>query len=301
MSVKLSRKSLGKVNLVLNVLGRREDGFHELETLMVPVGVADELSIELGGAGIELSCSRSELPTDRGNLVYRAAEVFCHRAGLTEGVRIHLEKRMPLEAGMGGGSSNAATTLLLMNQLFGGALGTEVLRELAEGLGSDVPFFLGSGPGVARGRGERVEEVDSFGCLEGVGVFLVHPGFGVSTPWAYKQLVHFPQLLNGRSGRVDEMVEAMRSGGMRRVGELLYNALEEPVLNKYPLLMLFQEFLRGRDSLGVLMSGSGSTTFSLWGSIDEAREAEAAFRAEFGEGNGAGVGELGREAQSGKR
>ncbi|MFM1945231.1 MAG: 4-diphosphocytidyl-2C-methyl-D-erythritol 2-phosphate synthase [Verrucomicrobiota bacterium] len=301
MSGKLSRSSLGKVNLLLNVLGRREDGFHELETLMVPVGIADELTLERGGGGIDLTCSRSDLPTDGGNLVYRAAEAFCGRAGVREGVRIHLEKRMPLEAGMGGGSSNAATTLLLMNEAFGGVLGAGDLQELAGGLGSDVPFFLGSGPGVARGRGERVEPVGSFGCLEGVGVFLVHPGFGVSTPWAYKQLAHFPELLNGRVGRVDEMVEVLRSGDARVVGELLYNALEEPVLNKYPLLMLFQEFLKGRDSLGVLMSGSGSTTFSLWGSVGEAREVEAAFRAEFGEGNWTWVGELGGGAHSGKR
>jgi 4-diphosphocytidyl-2-C-methyl-D-erythritol kinase len=283
MSQTLTRTSPGKINLLLNVLGRRDDGFHELETLLLPIAVRDELSVSRQGQGVRLTCSYSELPTDSRNLVHRAATVFLDRAGVSEGVSIHLEKRIPLESGLGGGSSNAATTLLLLNEIFGGVLDDATLTEMATGLGSDVPFFLQSGPALATGRGERIRVVEPFECLGGTFLFLVHPGFGVSTPWAYKQLAAFPDALNGKPGRAEQLAATLRAGGLDQAGARLYNALEGPVHTKYPLLLLFREFLLQFDPLGVLMSGSGSTTFSLWSTEAAAREAEGSFRQEFGD------------------
>ena len=279
----LARSSFAKVNLLLNVLGRRPDGFHELETVLLPVAVADELSAERGGTGIALTCNQAGLPTDSGNLVHRAAQAFLSRTGIREGLRIHLEKRLPLEAGMGGGSSNAAVTLLLLNDLFGAALAPAEVTALAAGLGSDVPFFLESGPALATGRGERIERLEPFAALRGAWLCLVHPGFGVSTPWAYRELGGFPDALGGRPGRARGLIELLQTADARRAGAAFYNALEAPVFSKYPILKLLQEHLRQMDPWGVLMSGSGSTTFSIWRDEGLARSAEAAVRQRFGQ------------------
>src|SRR5512143_4155879 len=152
--MRLEKKSPCKVNLLLNILGRRADGFHELETVFYPVRVFDRISLTRSGRGIDLSCSAPGLPTDARNLVYRAAALFLVAAGIKDGVRLELEKHIPLAAGLGGGSGNAATTLLGLNELFGGPLVPEQLQRLAATLGSDVAFFLQSKPALATGRGE---------------------------------------------------------------------------------------------------------------------------------------------------
>src|SRR5262245_16473821 len=134
----LEKLSPCKVNLLLNILGRRADGFHELETIIHPVKVYDRISFTRQGHGIQLTCSQPLLPTDSRNLVYRAAAILLERAGIKDGVEIHLEKHIPLAAGLGGGSGNAATTLLGLNELFGGPLAPDKLQEMASSLGSDV-------------------------------------------------------------------------------------------------------------------------------------------------------------------
>src|SRR5438128_1885718 len=137
----LQKQSPCKVNLLLNILGKRADGFHELETVMYPIKVFDELSFARRGKGVQLTCSEPSLPTDSRNLVYRAAARFLEKTNIMEGVRLHLEKKIPLAAGLGGGSANAAVTLLGLNELFGAPLTPEQLEPLAASLGSDVPFF----------------------------------------------------------------------------------------------------------------------------------------------------------------
>src|SRR5438105_1630674 len=153
----LEKQSPCKVNLLLNILGKRPDGFHELETVMHPVDVFDRLTFARGSQGVQLTCSEPSLPTDSRNLVHRAATSFLQAAKINDGVRLHLEKRIPLAAGLGGGSGNAATTLLGLNELFGGPLGPEQLQILAASLGSDIPFFLQGKPALATGRGENIQ------------------------------------------------------------------------------------------------------------------------------------------------
>ncbi len=145
----LEKNSPCKVNLLLNILGRRPDGFHELETVMHPVNVCDRLTFERHGRGVKLTCDDASLHVDSRNLVHRAATAFLEAAQIPGGISIRLEKRIPLAAGLGGGSSNAAATLLALNELFGGPLPPEQLRKLAAALGSDVPFFLQNGPALA--------------------------------------------------------------------------------------------------------------------------------------------------------
>lgn len=265
------------------MLGRRADGFHEIETVLHPVPVYDELEFSRAQNGLQLTCSEPRLPVDEQNLVYRAAAAFVAESGIEEGIRIHLEKRIPMEAGLGGGSGNAATTLVGLNELFDHPIGPGQLRKLAASLGSDVVFFLENRPALARGRGEDVEWFDGFGVLRGCGLLLVHPGFGVSTPWAYRSLARFPKALEGEPGRGLRLIESLRTYDLPAAAAGFYNSLEAPVLEKYPLLRLFQEFLREEGAVVALMSGSGSSTFALSTGLGEAEQLRERLLARFGD------------------
>ena len=282
MAAPLTKLSPCKVNLVLNILGKRPDGFHELETVMQPVRLCDELEFERAGEGVALTCNDPELPTDSRNLVHRAATGFLAAAGLKAGVRIHLEKRIPQAAGLGGGSGNAATTLLALNELFDQPLQPAQLHPIAATLGSDIPFFLQDKPALATGRGEQVVSLEPFPALRGTSILLIHPGFGIATAWAYKELGRFPAAFQGRRGRAQELVGLLQDGSLSRAGAALYNSLEAPALEKYPLLALYQEFLRGQGALATLMSGSGSTTFAIARDEADGRRMETLVREKFG-------------------
>jgi 4-diphosphocytidyl-2-C-methyl-D-erythritol kinase len=288
----VEKKSPCKVNLLLNILGKRADGFHELETLLLPVPVWDELSFDRYPNGIQFSCSDPTLPGDSRNLVVRAAEKFLAAAGVSEGVKIHLEKKIPLAAGLGGGSSNAATTLRALNELFGHPLPFEKLRELAAALGSDVPFFLQNQPALATGRGEQIQPLEPFPALRGRAMLLVHPGFGISTPWAYRNLARFPAALNGRKSRAQKLILLLRTGDLKAAAAEFYNALEAPAFEKFPILKLYQEFFLSHGALAALMSGSGSTTFAICQNAPAAETLLEAFRGQFGRNGWATVVEI---------
>jgi 4-diphosphocytidyl-2-C-methyl-D-erythritol kinase len=281
--MRLEKKSPCKVNLLLNILGKRADGFHELETVMQPVFFCDELVFERGGNEIQLSCSDKRLPVNSKNLVYRAAENFLSAAKIRDGVKIHLEKKIPLAAGLGGGSGNAATTLLALNELFGQPLVAEKLYEIAAALGSDIPFFLQNKPALAVGRGEKIQPLEYFSALRGKAFLLIHPGFGISTPWAYQNLARFPKALNGENGRAQKLISSLQTADLKTAAAEFYNSLEAPALEKFPILELFQEFLRANGALAALMSGSGSTTFAICGSVVSAESVSEKFKTKFGE------------------
>ena len=281
--MRLRRSSPCKVNFLLNILGKRADGFHELETLFFPVPLHDEIVAEAAPEGISLTCSNPTLPCDGTHLVHRAAAKFLEAAGTASGVRLHLEKRLPLAAGLGAGSANAAITLLVLNDLFGQPLPFARLDAIAATLGSDVNFFLQPNPALAWGRGEQITPLEPFTLLNGCAIFLFHPGFGVATPWAFRELARFPEALNGRPGRAQEVAEVFRRGDITAAGQALYNSLEAPVLEKYPILRLYQDFLRDRGAFGTLMSGSGSTTFALFADVATAEAAVQPFREKFGD------------------
>jgi 4-diphosphocytidyl-2-C-methyl-D-erythritol kinase len=280
--MRLEKKSPCKVNLLLNILGKRPDGFHELETVMQPVNLFDEIRFERGGHGIQLTCNEPTLPVDAKNLVYRAAEAFLKLHNLHAGIRIHLEKKIPLAAGLGGGSGNAATTLLGLNEIFGSPLPHPALLPLAAALGSDVPFFLQTQPALATGRGEKIQPLGNFPALQGKAFLLIHPGFGISTPWAYQNLARFPEALNGRPDRAQKLVTKLQAGDLRAASAEFYNSLEAPALEKYPVLALYQEFLRANGALAALMSGSGSTTFAIVENVNAGEALVEKFKSKFG-------------------
>lgn len=249
---------------------------------MQPVNLCDDLTFERTGTGIALSCSDKSLPVDAGNLVFRAAEKFFSIAEISgSGVKIHLEKKIPLAAGLGGGSGNAATTLLALNELFGKPLAPEKLSEIAAGLGSDIPFFLQHRPALAVGRGEKVHPLENFPALANRAILLIHPGFGISTPWAYKNLARFPDALNGQKGRAQNLISLLQTRNLKAAAAGFYNSLEAPAFEKFPILMLYKEFLAANGAVA-LMSGSGSTTFAICEDTLAAESIAEKFKSKFG-------------------
>ena len=307
--MRLEKKSPCKVNLILNILGKRADGFHELETVMQPVNLCDAMTFERAGTALLLTCSHPELPCDSKNLVHRAATAFLSAVKISDGVKIHLQKNLPLAGGIGGGSANAAVTFTALNELFGSPLPLEKLHELAATLGSDVPFFLYDQPALATGRGEKVRTLENFPALKGKAFFLVHPGFGISTPWSYQNLARFPKDQNGTPGRAEKLIAALQSNhSLARPSDTLsttggegrgegatpgnqckmwsddfYNSLEAPAFDKFPVLRLYQEFLRENGALVALMSGSGSTTFAIAENLPAADQLAEKFKSQFGD------------------
>jgi len=239
-----------KINLSLKILGRRPDGFHNLSSLMIPVSVFDTLEIALKDAGdIEFGCAAPGIPLDDGNLVVRAARLFCSTFGFSPGLRIVLGKEIPHGAGLGGGSSDAATTLIALNALFQTHVARQTLVDLAAELGSDVPFFLVQSAAWISGRGEHVSPVDG---LASVPLLLVKPPFGVPTPWAY---THW---------KGSEEIPGVPYGEQSTGAGILCNDLERPVFQKYILLAELKRWLLLQPEVeGALMSGSGSTLFAV--------------------------------------
>jgi 4-diphosphocytidyl-2-C-methyl-D-erythritol kinase len=279
----LQKKSPCKVNLLLNILGKRADGFHELETVMQPVNICDEMIFERAGVSLQLTCSNPNLPADSKNLVHRAATTFLAAAKISDGVKIHLQKNLPLAGGIGGGSANAAVTFTALNELFSTPLPLEKLHELAAALGSDIPFFLYNRPALATGRGEKVGLLENFPALRGKAFFLAHPGFGIATPWAYQNLARFPKALNGEKGRAEKLISLLRTDDLQTAAAEFYNSLEAPAFDKFPLLSLYKEFLREDGAFVSLMSGSGSMTFAITQNLAAAENLSEKFKSKFGD------------------
>ncbi|GEP42456.1 4-(cytidine 5'-diphospho)-2-C-methyl-D-erythritol kinase [Brevifollis gellanilyticus] len=248
----LDLPSYAKINLWLRVLGKREDGFHEVETRLVKIDVADTVSLTLTGGkpGISLTCNVPGIPTDDSNLAIKALRAFEARAGISQGWSIHLEKRIPHGAGLGGGSGNAATILKAANQLLSNPLPLEALIEIAAGIGSDVPCFLLDAPAAdGSGRGERVVPAEFPWQLPMV---LIKPNFPIPTPWAYK---------NWATSK--ELPGVLYAPQLCPWGAMV-NDLERPVFEKHRLLPALKTWLLDRGGVrAALMSGSGSTMFAI--------------------------------------
>lgn len=273
-----------KLNLFLAITGRRADGFHDLVSVAAPVEFGDTLHVEASGEGrgageFELTCDDPAVPVDESNLVLKAARAFVAATGWTGGAKFFLEKRVPMGAGLGGGSSDAVAALRGLNEISGGRLGAERMAEVAAGLGSDCPLFLRGGPVVMRGRGERVEAlaVGAGARLRGRRVLIFKPGFGISTPWAYGRMVAAAKMAgvnpapqgNGRAGHYlpVEEAEARLGAWVERADasaeELLFNNMERVAFAKFLALPTLLERLRERFGLAARMSGSGSACFAL--------------------------------------
>jgi 4-diphosphocytidyl-2-C-methyl-D-erythritol kinase len=248
-----------KLNLFLDVLRRRPDGYHDLDTVMQAVDLSDDLEISpRPDSALSLECSDPRLPCDERNLVLRAALALREQTGVRAGAHFRLTKRIPAEAGLGGGSSDAAGALVGLNAAWGLGLSTEALRQVAAAVGSDVAFFLYGGTARCTGRGEAVEPLPVAAEFHYV---VVVPRVSVSTAEAYRRL-HFPLTPAGASASM--FLHSLLAGDVAGMGESLYNRLEAPAFSIHPVLSdVKAELAATRLFAGVAMTGSGSALFGL--------------------------------------
>jgi len=263
-----------KINLYLDVIRRREDGYHDIETLYQPVSLYDELLCEAVPSGIELSGDDPSIPWTEDNLCHQAARLVLETTGRTEGVRIRVKKGIPPGAGLGGGSSDAAATLLAVDRLYACGLSRARLLELAGRLGSDVPFFILGSPAIGRGRGEILEEAEG---LPGGSVLIVKPDITVSTKWAYE---HASLVLTRESstGTLITLLSGLQ--GFPKIRVETYNAFEAGVCERFPSIAGILSRLRNARPVLCSLSGSGSACFAVFATEREAREVGTGFDSE---------------------
>jgi 4-diphosphocytidyl-2-C-methyl-D-erythritol kinase len=267
MMRRASVRAYAKINLLLTVVGRRGDGYHELRTVYQTVSLADRLTFEWPVKTLSLVCDAREVPAGEENLVLRAARAYGRAAGRTPRVRIRLEKRIPSRAGLGGGSSDAAVTLLALNALGGKRLPDASLVDLAAGLGSDVPFFLVGGTALGLGRGEIVRPLAD---LEPSSVLLAVPPFGISTREAFSRVAAglTPRARQTSIYRFSrQWVTASRGFGPAR------NDLEQASAGLAPALAGLIQTMRAAGATDVAMTGSGSAVYGMFAGRDRARAA----------------------------
>lgn len=292
MTATLDLRAPAKVNLSLEVLARLPNGYHQLDTWMHKVSLFDHLSLRLTrNVGLRLSCADMDVPADESNLVHRAARVFYAEIGREPQVAITLKKKIPVAAGLGGGSSDCAATLQGLNHLYGKPLNRQRLMALGAGLGADVPFFLFPFPSArARGIGEQLMALPP---LRDSLLVLVNPGIAVSTKWVFANL---PQEFSGRSqleswrNSPKTANYALTTAGktyilgralQRCLDFKLINDLEQVTIAKYPEILTIKEALLAQKSCGALMSGSGSTVFGLFRDKDDACSCAERLKVEY--------------------
>lgn len=242
-----------KINLTLDVLKVRPDRYHEIKSIMQSVDLKDTIYLERGGRDIELFCSYFGVPEDPKNFAFIAAQKFREKAGIREGLVIKIDKKIPVAAGLGGGSADAAAVLVGLNNIFRKVFSPKELLALAAEVGSDVPFFLAGGAALVTGRGEKIKSLPSLPkCV----ILIIKPQLEISTAWAYE---HY-DLDKFSSGRyTDKCLKALASKSLKKIGKLLGNDLEQPVFKKHGQLKQLRELLMSqKEILGVVMSGSGS-------------------------------------------
>jgi 4-diphosphocytidyl-2-C-methyl-D-erythritol kinase len=259
----LTFQSPAKINLLLAITGRRTDGFHDLISVVAPLAWGDTLIVE-PATEFSLSCADPAVPTDSSNLVLKAADAFRRATGLPLRARFLLEKRIPIGAGLGGGSSNAAVALQALNQLSGSVLGMDRLTAIAAEVGSDCALFLHNRPVIMRGRGELIEPLVERGAnrIKGRRVLVFKPSFGISTPWAYGQLAERAPSSYLSAADVERGLSDWVASD-RPIEDLLMNNMEGPAFRKFPALPVLLDRLSKEFGLASRMSGSGSACFAF--------------------------------------
>jgi 4-diphosphocytidyl-2-C-methyl-D-erythritol kinase len=263
-SIELS--SHAKINLRLDVLRKRADGYHDISTVLQKISLRDELRIAISKRDIKVICDNHQVPINEGNLAYTAAKAILNRYEIKGGVSISIKKNIPVAAGLGGGSSNAASTLAGINQLFGLGISKQELMKTGRDIGADVPFFIFGETALATGIGNRLEKIE---MIPKLWLLLITPDIQVSTAWAYESL---------RMGLTSKPININIPNYINDLNEIitiLSNDLEKVVIPRYPIIQRIKEELINKGAKGSLMSGSGSTVYGIFSSKDEAKEAYA--------------------------
>ena len=270
MKDRIQLKALAKINLGLDVLRRREDGYHEVKMIMQTISLHDDLEIRrIKTPEIQVKTNLYYLPTNENNLVYKAAKLLMDEFDIKEGVSIQLKKRIPVAAGMAGGSTDGAAVLWGMNQMYGLGLSRQELMERGVKLGADVPYCVQRGTALAEGIGERLSVLPS---MPKCTILIAKPGISVSTKFVYENL-HANDLKPEQHPDVDSMIEAMKEKNLDLLCERMGNVLETVTIPAYPVIQEIKEHMMACGAEGAMMSGSGPTVFGIFHSPVQAKAA----------------------------
>lgn len=273
-SGRITRKAYGKINLALDITGKREDGYHLVKMILQTVDLYDQITVERLEEGIVLTCDDPRVPTDEKNLAYKAARLMIQTFDLSAGVKIHIEKKIPMQGGMGGGSTDAAAVILAVNELFDLHADLDLLDKLAVTLGADVPFCLRKGTYLAEGIGEKLTALPN--APHGYLVLIV-PSFGISTAWAYARADEMVDLIHPD---VSGMVKAIEKQDLAEMASGMGNILEQVAILEHPEIQAVKDQLLQHGALGAMMTGSGSVIFGIF---DDQKKADLCFEAIKGE------------------
>ncbi|OOM12024.1 4-(cytidine 5'-diphospho)-2-C-methyl-D-erythritol kinase [Clostridium saccharobutylicum] len=251
-------KAYAKINIALDVVGKRDDGYHLLKMIMQTIDLYDIIDIEKIQSGIEMKCNKHYVPTDERNLAYKAAKLFKDTYSIQDGVYINLIKNIPVSAGLAGGSTDAAAVLKIMNKMFNVKASDNELKALGLKLGADVPYCINGGTALCEGIGEKITQLKPF---KDKIVVLIKPSFGVSTKEVYKsfdlsKVVFHP--------RIEELMENMANDNLCFVANNMKNLLENVTLKKHKIIANIKDEVKSKDCIGTMMSGSGPTVFAFF-------------------------------------
>ena len=257
-----------KINLYLDVLGRRADGYHEIESIMQTVSLCDVIDVTLADSGITLTASEDTVPLDEKNLAHKAARLFYSHTGIDGGAKIHIEKRIPVSSGLAGGSTDAGATLKALNELYGFPVSNDELLALGAKLGADVPFCMEGGCVLCRGIGEKMQKIEPMTPFT---VVIARGGEGVSTPAAYRMLdERFGEFLARPFSDVQRTISAVEMDDLNALSLSVFNVFESVVLQNHKEASLYKGVLQDNGALVSMMSGSGPAVFGIFDDTEKA-------------------------------
>ena len=273
----MKEKAYAKINIALDVVGKRDDGYHLLEMIMQNIDIYDEIEIEKSGEGITIKCNKPFVPTDERNLAYKAAKLFIDTYNIKSGVSIDIKKNIPVSAGLAGGSTDCAAVLKLMNKLFDVNASDKELMELGVKLGADVPYCIKGGTALCEGIGEKLTELKPF---KNHILVLVKPPFGVSTKEVYKAFDLSKVRIHPNTS---ELIDRMSEDDLTYVANNMKNLLENVTLRKHKLISSIKEDMIKYGSIGSMMSGSGPTVFGFFDDMLKAQRCYEEMKSKFDE------------------
>lgn len=254
--LKTEISAYGKVNLALDVLYKREDGYHEIKTIMQQIDLSDKLMISERRGGVSISCDNRLVPLDRTNLAYRAWEEISKLTGTKTGLEIRIEKRIPVAAGLAGGSTNGAALIKALNEMWDLGLTVQEMMDIGLKIGADLPFCIMGGTALAEGIGERLTPLKP---LVGVPMLVANPGIQISTPYAYSRLK-----LTDKRIDIDMITTCIEKGELKCIANSLSNVMEDVIITENPVIGQIKDFMISNGALGALMSGSGASVFGIF-------------------------------------
>lgn len=268
-------RSFAKINLTLDVLAKRENGYHDIKTIMQTVSLFDLLILDKTSDGIYISSNLKYLPCNEKNIAYKAAIEFFKATGIESGVKISIHKNIPVAAGLAGGSGNCAAVLTSLNMLFGNPLSRCELMEIGAMLGSDVPYCFDGGTQLAEGRGEILTPVDN---MTNAYILLVKPYINISTPMIYEEIDNTKII---KRPNTDGMLDALHSGNLYDISKNLCNVMENVTEKMYPIISGIKKKMIMNGALNAIMSGSGPTVFGIFDDYNLAKKSADSFAYQF--------------------